>query len=785
MTSNRNAPCPCGSGKKYKKCCGAVPPPTAGADSALARLLQAAESGDHAATLVQCREALGRYPDHAGIHHVCAVVHYRRGDAREALRLLERAARLAPRTAAIHSHLALVRQGLGQPEAAEQAARAALAIEPELADAHNNLANVLKVKGEAQPAIRHYRAAVAAEPHNPLFLVNLGSLLQVQGEHREAEAVYRRAIAAAPDWAPAHANLGALLLFGKRYDEAEAALRRALALAPDDAEAVNSLGLVFQGQGRHEAALEWFRRALETNPRSAGVHSNLGLVLEETGDSEGAIAAYAQALACDPQFYPAYQNLLGILVALGRVDRAYPLACTLLDNPRAAATTLPIVIDVLGQACDFERRTRAWRLFEQLRRDGRINRETLAKALFSGNYESSLSEQTLLDYHRAWGGSVEAGLPVEAPSPRQAGARLRIGYLSPDFRQHPVGYFIQHILAARDRARFEVYCYSNSPKHDPLTEFIRSQADRFIPVATLSDEALAQRIRDDRVDILVDLAGHTSGNRLTVLARRPAPVQMTWIGYLNTTGLSRVDYRISDPHADPDEGVLGTERLLRLPECFLCFGDFPQSAVEPVPACERHGVVTFASFNNLMKLTAPAVRLWAEILQRVPGSRLVVMALGAGSHTVRTRLGAEFERHGLDPGRLVLQESLSRQAYFDFHNEVDIVLDTFPYNGGTVTCGALWMGVPVVTRVGPAHRQRVSYSLLKNIGLDETIAADEAQYVEIAVRLATAPATLAQLRRELPGQVRHSVLCDAPRFARQLEEGYRRAWEDYLSRSRG
>ncbi len=776
----RNSPCPCGSGKKYKKCCGARSQAGGDPDHLLARATQAFETGRSADALALGRALLRRVPGSVPGHHLCGLALYRNGDAGQARRHLEQALQLEPGNAQIHSNLTLVLQQLGDLDAAERHALRALALDPALADAHNNLGNVLKAKGLADEAIDHYRAATTADPGNPLFLVNLGSLLQLQGQREHAETVYRRVIALAPAWAPAHANLGALYLEAKRYQEAETALHQALTHAPDDTEVLNNLGLAMQGLGRLEEALAWFRRATERDPRHAGAHSNLGLVLEELGEGEQAILAYERAVACNPEFYSAHQNLLGVLVGLGQVDRAHPLACALLERPHAE-TALPVAIDVFGQACDFERRARAWRLFDDRWRAGRIAPATLAKALFSGNYESDLTEERLFDYHRAWGEWVESHAPATEAArirPRSAGERLRIAYLSPDFRQHPVGYFIQHVLAAHDRARFEVICYSNARKHDSLTDFIRAHADRFTTVAGLSDEALAGTIRGDGVDILVDLAGHTSGNRLPVLALRPAPQQMTWIGYLNTTGLRAVDYRISDPYADPEQGVLGTERLLRLPECFLSFGDFPTGAVDPQPACLRHGHVTFASFNNLMKLTAPAVRLWADILKRVEGSRLVIMAVGAGSQTVRARLRAEFAGHGVDPERLVLKESLSREAYFDFHNTIDVMLDSFPYNGGTVTCGALCMGVPVVTRVGTAHRQRVSYSLLKNVGLDETIAWDDRQYVEAAVRLAGDPTALARLRRELPGRLRTSVLGDTARFTRQLEAAYLRVWEE-------
>ena len=779
---DRNAPCPCGSGKKYKKCCGAVPRAAPADGPALLERARAAfDSGRFEDARGLCLELVQRHPEQAEVNHVCGVVQYRCGDAGEARRLLEKAVKLLPRDALPRSNLVLVLQGLGDLEAAERYGREAVALDPDLADAHNNLGNVLKARGRTDEALTHYRAAVARDPHNPPFQINLGSLLQAQGRHeQEAEAAYRRAIELAPAWAPAHASLGALCLQWKRLDEAREALHKALSLDPGDAETLNNLGLVLQGLGQLDEALAWFDRAIARNPGSAGAHSNRGLVLEEKGDDEGAVRAYEQALACNPEFYSAHQNLLGILVNLGRVDRAHPLACDLLETPAALETVLPIVIDVLGQACDFGRRDRAWRLFEQYREAGRLRPETLLKAVFSGNYVEAVSEETLAGYHRAAGEYLESRAAPEKFAYRagDAGGRLKLGYLSPDFRQHPVGYFIQHVIAAHDPSRFEVYCYSNSRKRDDLTDFIRAHAGRFTTVAGLSDEALARAIHEDGVDILVDLAGHTSGNRLAVLAHRPAPVQMTWIGYLNTTGLNRVDYRITDPHADSQDGTGGTEKLLRLPECFLCFGAFPECAIEPAAPFQRNGFVTFASFNNLMKLTARAVRLWADILRRVEGARLVIMALGAGGRTVRAHVHAEFERHGVSPERVQLHEPLPRRDYLGYHNQVDIMLDTFPYNGGTVSCGALWMGVPVVTLVGPAHRQRVSYSLLKNIGLDETIAHTEGEYVDIAARLATDPAALNALRRALPERVRRSILCDPARFTRQLEQACLRAWQD-------
>jgi predicted O-linked N-acetylglucosamine transferase (SPINDLY family) len=491
---------------------------------------------------------------------------------------------------------------------------------------------------------------------------------------------------------------------------------------------------------------------------------------------------YERALACGHRATDVVKSLLYAATRSGELDKAYGHARRLLEDPALPADMLPAVIGVLGQACDFAARRVAWQRFlEQVER-GAVGEPALGEALMYSTYESSLDEETVIRLHRTWARQVEAQAtesrfreyPAACP-----GGRLRLAYLSPDFRGHSVGHFIRDVLAHHDRSAFEVICYSLTKREDQVTASIRGHVDRFLDITTLDDHELAQRIHADGVQLLVDLAGHSDGNRLRALARKPAPVQVTWIGYLHTTGLEAMDYRITDPHADDPAVPHGTEKLMVLPESFLCFGGFPETAIEPLPACHRHGHVTFASFNNLTKITAEAVRLWARILAAVPGSRMLVMATGAGSGAVADNLHAGFAAYGIGPERLELRHAVPRAEYFRLHNEVDVILDTFPFNGGTVTAGALWMGVPVVTRVGPAHRQRVSYSMLRTIGVEETIAWTDDDYVAAAVRLASDPEVLAVLRSRIAENTRRSILCDAPRFTRQLEAALRGAWDRY------
>jgi len=363
---------------------------------------------------------------------------------------------------------------------------------------------------------------------------------------------------------------------------------------------------------------------------------------------------------------------------------------------------------------------------------------------------------------------------------------LRVGYVSPDFRRHPVASFIEPILAAHDRKRFEVFCYAVHLKPDAVTARLKALADHWREIGSLDAEAAANLIREDGIDVLVDLAGHTANNRLAVFARKPAPMQATYLGYPGSTGLPAIDWRITDAVADPlgAAEALHTEKLMRLPETFQCFqkpSDAP--AIGPVPMLKA-GHVTFASFNMLAKVHPALVARWAGILHAVENSRLVLKAAPFRDAGTRAHYHAMFATHGIAAERIELLGYIqSPAAHFALYNRIDVALDTDPYNGATTTCEALWMGVPVVTLAGRSHVGRVGTALLTHLGLEDLIAATPEDYVARAVSLARDPAKLASLRETLRPRMEASSLTDPARFTKALEDAYREMWRQWCAKT--
>jgi predicted O-linked N-acetylglucosamine transferase (SPINDLY family) len=361
--------------------------------------------------------------------------------------------------------------------------------------------------------------------------------------------------------------------------------------------------------------------------------------------------------------------------------------------------------------------------------------------------------------------------------------RLKIGYVSPDFRTHSVAYFFEGLLRWHDNKVVETFCYALTPHKDETTERLQQQASVWRDVSTLDDAALVKQARADGIDILVDLAGHTARNRLTVFAARAAPVQMTYLGYPSTTGLSRMDYRLTDERADPPgEEAFHSERLVRLPGCFLCYQPPLRSPSVAGAPMVHNGYITFGSFNNLAKINANVVALWSEILQAVPGSRLLIKNPSLTDGVTAERYRAMFDTHGISSDRTELLGLVpDPQAHLDTYRRIDIALDTFPYNGTTTTCEALYMGVPVITLAGQAHAGRVGLSILGNLGLDELIARSPDDYVSCAASLATNQERICDLRNTLRERLLTSAICDADSFARKVEQAFRQIWHDWCS----
>jgi len=400
------------------------------------------------------------------------------------------------------------------------------------------------------------------------------------------------------------------------------------------------------------------------------------------------------------------------------------------------------------------------------------------------NYSARNAPEAVAAEHRAWGekASAAVSVPGSRDLDRDPARRLRIGYVSPDFRRHSVAYFFEALLAEHDPDAVEAVCYAHVPAPDPMTERLKGLAHEWHDIATLDDPALAEKIRGERIDILVDLAGHTAKNRLPVFVHKPAPIQVTYLGYPNTSGLARIDYRLTDAVADPpgDGDDLYAERLVRLDRCFLAYRPPPAApAVSGLPS-ERIGRITFGSFNNNTKITPELIAVWSRILRELPTSRLLLKSGPFADRETRQRYLDLFAAEGIEPKRIRAFGYLPEVSdHLNFYANIDLALDTFPYNGTTTTCEALWMGVPVLTLAGPVHASRVGASLLTAVGIEDLIARDTDAYVGKAIGLASDPARLADLRSRLRPAMATSPLTDGAGLARAIENAYRRMWRKW------
>ncbi len=497
--------------------------------------------------------------------------------------------------------------------------------------------------------------------------------------------------------------------------------------------------------GRFSEAIPAFREALELDPGSWDSHVLLSDMLWRLGESAQAIEHCHRAIALAPDEAAPYQSLATALMQQGRQAEAEAaFEAALARNPGSAKAHSDLV--------------------------------------FALNYRNDIDPRRLFAAHRAWDERHARPLAPAAArfdNDKDPKRRLRVGYVSRDFRTHPVSSFFMPLLRAHDRAAIEAFCYADNAQRDAVTRELEALADRWRPIAERSDEDVAALIRGDRVDILVDLAGHTGDNRLRVFARRPAPIQVTWLGYPTSTGLSAIDYRLSDAIVDPEgeDEIPSSEAVVRLPEGYHCYRP-PDNAPEvgPLPA-EAAGRITFGSFNHLPKLSDPAIALWARLLAELPDARLLLKNRCFADAGTRQRFAEKFAAAGIEAERLALKPWVgAHRDHLALYNRIDLALDSFPYNGTTTTCEALWMGVPVVTFCGDRHAGRVGASLLTRVGLEDLIAPDEAGYFTTALALARDPDRLSALRAGLRARMSASPLCDETGFARAVELAYRDMW---------
>ena len=611
--------------------------------------------------------------------------------------------------------------------------------------------------------------------------------LRRRGRLSEAIAECRGALDRVPD-DPAALLLLAQLLDGTDREEACVLATRAASLLDDDDPDRLAACARIIGDGGPELALELYRRAIERAPHKLGWWLPIAKFAFVLNRLDLAIEAAERVLARHPDQPEAGVLLASALLRRRDFDR---LAATL-ERLEATGGQAANVVNLAGTML-----LQQGRIEEALATMRRVRELAPGSAslqmsrVMSLNYDPDLSRAGLLAEHRALGEAFAGAVPPIAGGTdrdRCPERRLRIGYMSPDFRSHSVAYFALPLFEAFDRERFDVIAYAHIPKPDEVTAPFRELATEWRDVAGIDDRQLAGTIRQDRIDILVDLAGLTRNSRVLACTARPAPIQMTYLGYPNTTGLDAVDYRITDHVAEPDDADgFYTETLIRLPRCFLAFAPPGHAPEITAPPFLQNGYVTFGSFNNLAKVNRQVVALWSRVLQAVPGSRLLLKASGTGDGTAQNRLRAAFRNAGIDPTRVDFAPFARTAAdHLERYAEVDLALDTFPYNGTTTTCEALWMGVPVITLMGERHASRVGASLLQALGFAAGIAGSPDDYVATARLMAEQPQLLVALRGNLRTEMAGSPLCDACAHAQALEEAYRAVWRIWCAeRSEG
>ncbi len=675
-----------------------------------------------------------------------AVQYHQSGYMSEAEQLYRQVVAAEPTHAQAHCNLAVIAAQQGRFAEALASYDAALTLQPDFAEAHFNRGNCLSRMGQISPAIDSFAAAIRCKPDFAAAYLNQGRALVQLGRAAEAVPLFRENVRLLPGEGDAIAHLANALVASGQTEEGVALLRDLIREQTDSVDGHYFLACALSARAdKIDEVAKLLLRVIELRPNFVEAHNNLGIVLETQGKLDEAIYHWQQALYYRPGFFAAHNNLGNAYTLQGSIDES-------LAHFRKAIELQP------GHA------------------------HVHSNLLLTLNYHAALDPAAVLLEHQRWSQMYTTGITPLPPAAvdRAPDRVLRIGYVSADFRAHTVAAFIEPVLTAHDRTRFHVTCYANVTHPDEATERFRALADEWRPIAALSDDDTAALIRRDAIDILVDLSGHTAGNRLLVFARQPAPVQVTLFGYPTTTAVPGIGYRITDMHADPPgmTEAFCTERLVRLANVAWCYRPPEGTEVTPLPA-DTAGYVTFASFNNLAKTTDEALAPWAQILHAIPEARLQLLS-GMGAPGTR-RVNATLAKHGISAQRVTWMTRRPKDEYFRLYHDVDIALDPFPYNGGVTTCDALWMGVPVVALAGKSYVSRQGVSLLTNVKLTELIGATQEEYVQAAVALAHDLPRLRGLRGDLRERMRQSVLTDATRYTRQLEGAYRAIWQRYVS----
>ena len=731
--------------------------------------------GQNAAAARYLRRTVELAPTEAETHCNLGMALHATGDLQQAERSLRRAIELKPDLAEAHHNLGRLLHERGRSADAEQCLRRALALSPDLPAALNTLAAVLLRSGRGGEAEPHLRRALDLQPGMPEAQVNLAAV-QLGGGHLEAaEETLRHCLERDPDNADALLEMAQVLIHGDRLAEAEDRLARALKLRPNRASVWAVAASVQRQLGRASTAEAHLRRALQIDPGHTDALNDLAVLLMSSSRLEEAERCLREALRIDPEYVPAHSNLGIVLGSLGRFAEAeQSLLRALALKPDLAHAHGELATVYLAQG-DHARAEAALRRALEIDPGAPWVRSNL---LMAHNYSERQTPAAALEEARDYGRLVTASAgPFDSWTHGAAEGRLRVGFVSPDLREHVVAYFLESMLPHLASRGIEVYAYPTIGIADRMTEKLRAHCAGWYYLHGDNDAAAAKRIHRHGIDVLVDLSGHTGQNRLPVFAFRPAPVQVSWLGYFATTGVAEIDYLLADPVSVPPEHEAHfSETVWRLPHTRLCFTPPEENvAVGPLPAASR-GHLTLGSFQNQAKIGDSVLALWARVLAALPDARLQLRARQLDDPALAAQLRERLQRAGIDAQRVQLYGQAERASYLAAYNEIDFLLDTFPFPGGTTTCEALWMGVPTLTLAGDRLIARQGASLLTAAGLPDWVADSADDYVARALAHAADLPRLAALRAGLRAQVLASPLFDAPRFARDLADALWAMW---------
>lgn len=722
---------------------------------------------------------LRTHPEDARVLHLLGTLHGQKGELAEAAKHLERAASLSPSEADILADLARVRIMAGNPGAAEPLLRKVVSLAPREARHRFALGQFLIQRGARSEAIEVLEQTTRLDPGFVDAFCDLGAACLEAGELDAAKCALESAIRLDESLVAPRLNLAHLHALVEEFELAELQYAAVIERDPAHRQAKERLGKLYRLAGEDRKALDCYRDLANRYPGEPGIWKVRGEIEEKIGLAAEAARSYEESLRLDARQPDTLVNLGALYGRAGKLEQA----ATRLESALDQQPDLEAAYHNLGATYYLQgRQDEALEAYGKALELAPDSHETLSNLIGINHYRSRKDPGYATNLFRRYLESlaperVKAIIPAEFD--RSPDRRLKIGYVSPDFRQHSVCYFIEPAIAGHDRRAFEVYCYSDVERPDHKTDFLRSAADHWQDIRGLNDDSVSALIRQDKVDVLVDLVGHFANNRLRVFAQKPAPVQIAYLGYPATTGLPEIDYRLTDAVTDPpgDTEQDYTEKLVRFPEVFLCYE--PPDAAPPVSTgSPGDAPICFGSFNELPKLSPELVRAWAAILARVPDSTLLLKARAFSDEGTASRITRRFRDAGVAENRIkLLGRTPDLGSHLALYAQVDVALDTFPYNGTTTTCEALYMGVPVVTLSGDAHVSRVGASLMKCLGLDNLIAETEEDYIDAAVSLAGDASERARLRGTLRDRMLRGSLTDKRAFVSDLESIYRSLWK--------